>query len=88
MSPIPFASMYFMPIDDFDLLIGGVASGEIDLKLILEHAVNSDALPQTKKFTFEQHIYDKYPKTQAPIWLVDESKYILECCSLRFNTKT
>ena len=80
--------MYFMSIDDFDLLTGGIASGTINLIEILEHAVKSDALPQTKKFTFAQHIYDKYPKTQAPVWLVDESKYILDCCSLRFAHKT
>ena len=88
MASIPFEHMYFMSIDDFDLLTGGIASGEINLTKILDHAVKCDALPQTKKFTFEQHIYDKYPNTKAPIWLIDESKYILDCCSLRFNTKT
>jgi len=86
--PIPFEHMYFMSIDDFDLLTGGIASGEINLTEILDYAVKCDALPQTEKFTFGQHIYDKYPKTKAPVWLIDESKYILDCCSLRFNTKT
>lgn len=84
-APIPFEHMYFMSIDDFDLLTGGIASREIELTKILEHAVKSDALWETKKFTFEQHIYDMYPKTKAPAWLVDESKYILDCCRLRFN---
>ncbi len=88
MAPIPFEHMYFMSIDDFDLLAGGIASGEIDLIQILKHAVKADTLPQTKKFTFGQHIYDKYPKTQAPVWLIDESKHILDCCSLRFNVET
>lgn len=85
MAPIPFEHMYFMSIDDFDLLTGGIASGEIELTKILEHAVKSDALWETKKFTFEQHIYDMYPKTKAPVGLVDESKYILDCCRLRFG---
>lgn len=82
---IPFDHMYFMSIGDFDLLTGGIASGEIDLIQILEHAINSDKLPESKKFDFGQHIYDKYPKTKQPEWLIDECKYILECCSLRFN---
>jgi len=87
MASIPFEHMYFMSIDDFDLLTGGIASGEIDLIEMLEHAVKSDTLPESKKFDFGQHIYDKYPKTQAPVWLVDESKFILDCCRLRFNMK-
>lgn len=86
-APIPFEHMYFMSIDDFDLLTGGIASGEIELTKVLEHAVKSDALWETKKFTFEQHIYDMHPKTKAPVWLVGESKYILDCCRLRFNTE-
>lgn len=85
---IPFEHMYFMSIDDFDLLTGGIASGEIKLNEILDYAVKCDELPQTKKFTFGQHIYDKYPNIKAPIWLIDESKYILDCCSLRFMMKT
>jgi len=88
MASIPFGHMYFISIDDFDLLTGGMASGEIELIKILEHAVKSDALWETKKFTFEQHIYDMYPKTKAPAWLVDESKYILDRCRLRLNTET
>jgi hypothetical protein len=87
MTLIPFEHMYFMSIDDFDLLTGGIASGEINLTEILDHAVKCDALQQTKKFTFEQHIYDKYPNMKAPLWLIDESKYILDCCRLRFDTK-
>jgi len=79
--------MYFMSINDFDLLTGGIASGGIDLIQMLEHAVKSDKLPESKKFDFEQHIYDKHPKTKPSRWLVDESKYILECCRLRFNQK-
>ena len=88
MASMPFEHMYFMSIDDFDLLTSGIASGGINLTEILDHAVKCDALSQTKKFTFEQHIYDKYPKTQAPVWLVNESKHVLEHCRLRFNAKT
>ena len=80
--------MYFMSIDDFDLLTSGIASGAIDLIQMLEHAVKSDKLMESKKFDFRQHIYDKYPKTKAPVWLIDECKYILDCCRLRFNHKT
>jgi len=83
--PIPFEHMYFMSIDDFDLLTGGIASGEIALAEILGHAVKSDTLWENKKFTFEQHIYDMYPKQKPPLWLLDESKYILDRCRVRFN---
>lgn len=84
---IPFEHMYFMSIDDFDLLTSGIASGEISLTEILDYAVKCDAKWEAKKFTFEQHIYDKYPNTKAPMWLIDEGKYILDCCRLRFNTE-
>lgn len=87
MALIPFEHMYFMSIDDFDLLAGAIASGKIGLAQTLEHAVKADTLPQTKKFTFGQHIYDMYPKAQPPKWLADEGKYILDCSSLRFNAQ-
>jgi hypothetical protein len=83
--PVPFEHMYFMSIDDFDLLAGGVAEGKIDLVGTLEHAAKADASLQTKKFTFGQHINDICPEAQSPKWLVDEAKYILDRCSLRFN---
>jgi len=83
--PIPFEHMYFMSIDDFDLLAGGVTKGEMGLVRTLDHAAKADASPQTKKFTFGQHIYDICPKAQPPKWLVDEAKYILDRCSLRFG---
>ncbi len=83
---IPFEHMYFLSIDDFDLLMGGVASKEIDLKQMLEHVVKSDASIPTKKLSFEQHVYDKYPTVKAPARLIDESKHILDCCRLRFDS--
>ena len=86
-APIPLEHMYFMSIDDFDLLTGGIASGEIELTEILEHAVKSDALRETEKFNFGQHIYDICPKAQRPTWLTDEGKHIVERCSLRFGPK-
>ena len=86
-APIPLEHMYFMSIDDFDLLTGGIASGEIELTKILEHAVKSDALRETEKFNFGQHIYDICPKAQRPTWLTDEGKYIVERCGLRFGPK-
>lgn len=82
---IPFEHMYFMSIDDFDLLTSGIALGEINLTEILDHAVKCDALTPTKKFTFKQHLYNKYPNAKAPLWLIDESKYVLDCCRLRFD---
>lgn len=88
MASIPFEHMYFMSIDDFDLLTSGIASEGFNLTEIFDHAVKCDALWKTKKLTFGQHIDDKYPKKQAPVWLVTEAKQILERCRLRFNAKT
>lgn len=88
LASIPFKHMYFMSIDDFDLLTSGIVSGGFNLTEIFDHAVKCDALWKTKKLTFGQHIYDKYPQKQVPVWLVTEAKQILERCRLRFNAKT
>jgi len=82
---IPFQNMYFISIDDFDLLMGGIASREIELTQILEHAIKSDTDPLTMKFTFGQHISDRYPKLPYPSWLMEECKAIIESCRARFN---
>ena len=83
-APIPFDHMYFMCIDDFDLLAEVVASGRASLSDILRFAVVSDAVGQTKKLTFRQHIMDLFPKAQEPKWLLAESHHILDECSLKF----
>lgn len=85
---IPFKHMYFMSVDEFDLLAGGIAAGKINLTEILEYAVKCDLQPNTKKFTFEQHIYDKYSNLEQPKWLISESEHILDCCSSRFDEHT
>ena len=74
-----------MSIEDFDLWTGGIAIGDIDLIQLLKHAVISDMKPETKKFEFSQHIFDKYPKTRFPYWLRDECENIYESCKARFE---
>lgn len=82
---IPFEHMYFMQIEDFDLLMGSVASGESRLKDILELAVKSDGHPSTKKFTFDQHIWEACPDAKPPTWLIAEAKSITNRCVARFD---
>jgi len=82
---IPFERMYFLSIEEFELLTGGISSGEIELSELLDHAVKSDSLPQSKKFEFSQHIFDKYHQSKVPAWLKDEAEYLLECCRARFE---
>ncbi len=82
---IPFEHMYFMCVDDFDFFMGGVSSGEIDLAKMLDYAINCDKFGNSKKFTFGQHLFEKYPNTAVPEWLINEIEYIKDCCKLRFN---
>ena len=64
--------MYFMSSNDFDLLFGGIVLKQIELIEILEHAVQSDMNPETEKFDFNQHLYEKYPDLGLPNWLIEE----------------
>lgn len=84
-SPVPFEHMYFMSVDDFDLLLGGIASGHLRLTEALEHAVKCDATWETKKLTFGQHIIDLSPEIHPAQWLVAESTCILQRCRSRLQ---
>ncbi len=84
-APIPFDHMYFMSVDDFDMLAGAIASQPIRLVEAIDHALRADSEPATKKFTFGQHLQDICPALESPKWLRDECEAILARCALRFS---
>jgi hypothetical protein len=87
-APIPYDHMYFISIDEFDLILSAVSSKEITLTSLLEKSINNDAVFETKKFTFEQHIREFCPKVQPPEWLHDEFTKITDKTILHLNQKT
>ncbi|MEW6142914.1 MAG: hypothetical protein AB1597_07170 [Chloroflexota bacterium] len=86
-APIPFGHMYFVSVDDFDMMVSAIVSGATDLTRLLQQAVADDALAATKKFTFGQHVRKICPEVESPKWLYDESKSILDRCACRFDKK-
>ena len=79
-APIPFEHMYFMSIDDFDVMASAIAAGCINLTAMLRHAVEVDSKYQTAKFVFGQHIYDVCPSLKTPDWLSTEFRNVLDRC--------
>jgi hypothetical protein len=77
--------MYFISIDDFDRLTGGINIGDIGLTNTLERAAASDKTA-SKKFDFSQHLNEFFPDLPFPKWLEDESHLILSRCKERFTT--
>ena len=53
--PIPMDNMYFMSIDDFELLAQAVHSGRIGLGDFLSKAVEADIDPQRRSFYFRDY---------------------------------
>lgn len=59
--PIPYEHMYFVSIDDLDLFSECVRRGPESWSQRILMARGADAVGQTKKFTFGQHIKDWCP---------------------------
>lgn len=53
---IPLENMFFMTIQEFELLAQAVSSQQITLTKLLDHAIVDDTVSTTQKFTFEQHL--------------------------------
>lgn len=69
---IPFEHMYFISIDDFDLLVTCIIDKNMSLKEILETAVTSEKNPKDKKFVFRQHLLAKFPELNYAPYLKSE----------------
>ena len=53
---IPMSNIYFITVECFDLMCSIVKHSSMDLMDILEHAINNDKDPRTKKFDFYLHL--------------------------------
>lgn len=69
---IPPENMFFITIDDLDILAGILKEKEYSLSEILEFAKNNDKDPMTRKFIFIQHIESLNLRIKTPDHLVAE----------------
>jgi len=68
---IPLENMYFLNIDEFELLSEAIANGHIGLVEGLEKAKVADSNAHTKKFNFFLHIASWNIPTPIPAYLQD-----------------
>lgn len=81
--PLPLEHIYFVPIDDFEMMMTATKSGGLNLVAELEKAVNNDRSPSSKKFVLVQHFGDRFTKTNIPSYLTDELEELFERCGKR-----
>ena len=69
---IPFENMYFITVDEFDILLEFVKSQNLTITDAIEKAKESDLTPQSKKFCFTLHLRswgaNNYPKFLEDSW--------------------
>lgn len=69
---IPFENMYFITVDEFDILLEFVKSQNLTITDAIEKAKESDLTPQSKKFCFTLHLRswgaNNYPKFLKDSW--------------------
>jgi hypothetical protein len=90
---IPFENMYFMSIDDFDMMMAQLKRNESHLIKLLESAVLADRDPKTSKFLFRQHLQERNayldparPDVEKmPEYIVAEFEDISERCIQRIH---
>ena len=56
---LPRKRIYVLSIDDFERLTNSGASGQTELPAFLASCVNNDAVPQTARQLFEQHLNEQ-----------------------------
>lgn len=74
---VPLDNMYFLSINDLDLLVECLQKSKISLSSVLKKAITLDSNPQTKNFVFNQHFW-KECQSELPKYLVDESEFLFE----------
>jgi hypothetical protein len=67
---IPFENIYFLSVDEFDILMEIVRSEGISITDILEKAKSDDLNPHTRKFNFSLHLASGRQKVKNPLHLV------------------
>jgi hypothetical protein len=84
---IPAENMYFISIDDLDLLVECLRQGNT-LSEILQKIVISDQNLKSKKFVFRQHLHDMYPDlVKVPDYLSNEYSKLIQKSGERFPDK-
>src|SRR5208283_4243508 len=68
---IPFEHMYFVSIEDFELLVQAVHEGRTSIASCLRHAVCSDStvLWEEKKLVLRQHLHELLGALRPPAYL-------------------
>jgi len=82
---IPLENMYFMTIQEFELLAESVRTKQITFTKALEHAISNDADPQTAKFEFGQHLASADIALAEPAYLVSKAQSELEALANRLR---
>lgn len=77
-SCIPPENIFFITIDDLDMLADILKQKKQSLVDILEFYKNNDKNPTTRKFVFTQHIRSLEVTSHAPDYLVDERDAMFE----------
>ena len=75
---IPLEHMYFVSIDDLDILAQGIKDKQLSLDALLRRAVESDRNPLTMEFIFRDHIFSHCSTIKEPPYLKDEFSAIFE----------
>lgn len=75
---IPPENMYFITIDDFDLLSEILKNKEFSLSQIIEKAKENDANLNTKKFDFSMHLNSLEISLKPPKFIEQEIEIILK----------
>ena len=75
---IPLDHMFFLSVDDLDLLVECVRQGYGTLASTLHTAVEADRAPDTKRFVFREHLTERYPDAGLPEYLQAESHFMRE----------
>lgn len=71
--PIPLENMYFMTVQEFELLCEAVRSGQATLTQLLNHAIENDKDPRTQKFDFGLHLASAGIDVRVPEYLVSRA---------------
>ncbi len=74
---IPFQNMFFLSVDDMDLLVECVRAQKVSLSSILREAVEQNKSPRTQKFVFRDHLQEICTDLKFPSYLEEELKRIL-----------
>lgn len=74
---IPLENIYFLSVDDLELLLECSKRSGLNITEIIQSAIEADRNPQTSKFVFRQHVRAICPKPELPQYLTDDLDRIM-----------